>query len=569
MTLDDRTPQYSGPFRMVVNGGEWDRDFGSATSYQRFSVFFSGIDSPTYYAAQAATWTVVAAVQSLPAGYQTTLVLNSGNDNVYVDPHDPSGNLDVNGAIGIIGGAGSDTMYLDDSQFNKPMTYAFANPYGPGTQNVTGIGTGGVGTAQIEYWNVSGGQGDDNFEINQWTSGVGLTIMGEGGNDTVDFTPTTQNVAAYVTSMSGFYFDGGTGFNVLNFFNNQSTSGWNYNQTNGYLYAATASPAYSRQMLEYNVTISNAYGGSGNDVFLAQSTAAGEIIGFFGNGGTNTYTLDSPTNTPNSISNVVIYSGSSGADTITATDASSFSIPVTETVASITLSNGSTGSLNQSGATSQNVFTVPAVSISADSRFDLNNGAMIVHNGNLSALAGLVKSGLGNNPAWGGPGIDSSTAQYSSQHDTALGAISNTASGTTPRMTSFDQIPVSYSDVLIKYTYFGDANFDGKVDGSDYSLIDSSLLTHATGWHNGDFNYDGVINGSDYTLIDNAFNRQSTPVPAAQIAADSIGKNSAVPPPALAPDSQANVDPSSWWAQEYRRRHAHQIRLPQELVTPV
>ena len=25
------------------------------------------------------------------------------------------------------------------------------------------------------------------------------------------------------------------------------------------------------------------------------------------------------------------------------------------------------------------------------------------------------------------------------------------------------------------------------------------------GWFNGDFNYDGTINGSDYTLIDNAF----------------------------------------------------------------
>ena len=554
MTLDDRTPQYS-PFRMIDNGGEWDRDFGNATNYRRYSVFYSGIDSPTYYAAVAATWTVVEAVQALPAGYQTTLVLNSGNDNVYLYPHDSSGNLDVNGAIGIIGGAGSDTLYLDDSQWNKPMTYAFANPYGSGTQDVTGIGTGGLGTAQIEYWNVSGGQGNDNYEINQWTSGVGLTIMGEGGNDTVDFTPTTQNVASYITSMSGFYFDGGAGFNVLDFYNNQSTSAWNYNQTSGYLYAATASPAYSRQMLEYNVTLSNAYGGSGNDTFLAQSTATGEIVGFFGNGGTNTYTLDSPTNTPNSISNVVIYSGSSGTDTITATDASSFSIPVTETVASMTLSNGSTGTLNPSGSTTQNVLTVPAVSISADSRFDLTNGAMIVHNGNLSGLAGLVRSGLGTSSVWAGPGIDSSTAAYHSPLDMAVGTISNSAGGTTPRMTTFDKIPVSYSDVLIKFTYFGDANFDGKVDGSDYSLIDSGYITHAVGWYNGDFNYDGVINGSDYTLIDNAFNTQGAAVPTAQVAAASVRQKATIAPSAPVPTPQTYVDPSLWWNDQYRRRH--------------
>jgi hypothetical protein len=64
------------------------------------------------------------------------------------------------------------------------------------------------------------------------------------------------------------------------------------------------------------------------------------------------------------------------------------------------------------------------------------------------------------------------------------------------------------SDVLIRYTFYGDANLDGHVDGSDYSRIDNGYLTHASGWFNGDFNYDGTINGSDYTLIDNAFNTQ-------------------------------------------------------------
>ncbi len=30
------------------------------------------------------------------------------------------------------------------------------------------------------------------------------------------------------------------------------------------------------------------------------------------------------------------------------------------------------------------------------------------------------------------------------------------------------------------------------------------------GWFNGDFNYDGKINGDDYSLIDNAFNTQGS-----------------------------------------------------------
>jgi len=87
-----------------------------------------------------------------------------------------------------------------------------------------------------------------------------------------------------------------------------------------------------------------------------------------------------------------------------------------------------------------------------------------------------------------------------------------------------------------KYTYFGDANLDGKVDGSDYSLVDSGYGNHRSGWDNGDFNYDGVVDGSDYTLLDNAFNNQGAQIgnSAALIAASTaqVSGLSAVPEPA-------------------------------------
>jgi len=43
--------------------------------------------------------------------------------------------------------------------------------------------------------------------------------------------------------------------------------------------------------------------------------------------------------------------------------------------------------------------------------------------------------------------------------------------------------------VLIKFTYYGDADFNGKIDSNDYSHIDFGF-NHAgsTGWANGDFN---------------------------------------------------------------------------------
>jgi hypothetical protein len=84
--------------------------------------------------------------------------------------------------------------------------------------------------------------------------------------------------------------------------------------------------------------------------------------------------------------------------------------------------------------------------------------------------------------------------------------------------------------VLVKYTWYGDADLSGTVDGSDYSRIDNGFLNHLTGWQNGDFNYDGVIDGSDYTLIDNTFNRQGASFFAAIASPTAVV---AVPEPAM------------------------------------
>jgi len=72
---------------------------------------------------------------------------------------------------------------------------------------------------------------------------------------------------------------------------------------------------------------------------------------------------------------------------------------------------------------------------------------------------------------------------------------------------TFDGYAPGTSDVLLKYTYYGDANLDGVVNGADYQQIDTGYGLHLTGWQNGDFNYDGVVDGSDFSLIDNTFNQ--------------------------------------------------------------
>ena len=198
------------------------------------------------------------------------------------------------------------------------------------------------------------------------------------------------------------------------------------------------------------------------------------------------------------------------------------------------------------GTNPRNTLFVSSLSIAGATdawtgRVDLNDNAMLIQNGDIAMVTNQVKQGY-NSGTWNGSGgfVSTSAAQNSS-HLTALGAIQNSIDGSTggtALFNNFDGQGTFSTDVLLKYTYYGDADLSGTVDGSDYSRIDAAFANNRnngnaplTGWFNGDFNYDGSIDGSDYTLIDNAFNSQGANIASAVTAAQ-VAKASAVPEPA-------------------------------------
>jgi hypothetical protein len=85
------------------------------------------------------------------------------------------------------------------------------------------------------------------------------------------------------------------------------------------------------------------------------------------------------------------------------------------------------------------------------------------------------------------------------------------------------------------YTYAGDANLDGTIDGGDYGVIENFVLVpSADGYFNGDFNYDSVIDGGDYGIIDNNIQSQGAPLGSSGALASAsppIGAVTAVPEP--------------------------------------
>jgi len=61
---------------------------------------------------------------------------------------------------------------------------------------------------------------------------------------------------------------------------------------------------------------------------------------------------------------------------------------------------------------------------------------------------------------------------------------------------------VSTNEIEVAYTLEGDANLDGKVDASDFSIFAPNFGLNTTlGWEAGDFNYDGKVDASDFSAF--------------------------------------------------------------------
>jgi hypothetical protein len=141
---------------------------------------------------------------------------------------------------------------------------------------------------------------------------------------------------------------------------------------------------------------------------------------------------------------------------------------------------------------------------------NLSDNDLIATAGNKVTIAAQIRAAR-NNGAWNGQGLTSYAARDNAAHNTTLGVLSgaefksaNGGAGAT-----FDGFSVADADVLVKYTYYGDADFNGKVNFDDYVKTDNGFNNHLTGWFNGDYDLNGTVNFDDYVLIDLAFNTQS------------------------------------------------------------
>jgi len=160
--------------------------------------------------------------------------------------------------------------------------------------------------------------------------------------------------------------------------------------------------------------------------------------------------------------------------------------------------------------------------------FDLKNNDLVIDNtpsvndgtanSQLAKVSDMIRAGMANN--WTGTGITSSYIASQSPNlnsATALGVMRNVVDPTiagggsnTAAYSTFDGYTLAGNETLVKYTWYGDADLDGKLTSFDFALLDAGFagakqFDGKAGWFLGDFDYSGSVDQQDYSLLNAGF----------------------------------------------------------------
>jgi hypothetical protein len=143
---------------------------------------------------------------------------------------------------------------------------------------------------------------------------------------------------------------------------------------------------------------------------------------------------------------------------------------------------------NSMGGTS----VVNSLSILSGGTVDLTNNVMIIPYTTLGTLLSDTRQGILNGR------LTTSLTTDGQGHVMALAYADNAVLG----RTIFGGQSVNASNLLIAYTYAGDANLDGAVNLLDLNAVATNFGSGGGKvWTQGDANYDGVVNINDFNLL--------------------------------------------------------------------
>lgn len=245
-----------------------------------------------------------------------------------------------------------------------------------------------------------------------------------------------------------------------------------------------------------------AFGGLGNDT-LEGSGFADTLEGgggtniLSGFGGDDTIDVNS-----GAVSQPTIVDGGPGLDTINVGSASgSTAAALFQTTQDLAALRVYTGALATIASATDAVLSTQALQIDAGGILDLTDEDMIVdYTGGspINTIDGHLTGGYAGN-AWNGAGINSATAAANASKTTALG-FGESSDVLGPDGGVFSGITVDATAVLVKYTWYGDAQLDGMVDITDLGRLATNWQM-AGNWEQGDFDYSNFVDITDLGLL--------------------------------------------------------------------
>jgi hypothetical protein len=424
----------------------------------------------------------------LDLGNQFGITGTPGMSTFIVYPHDAAGNLTINGNLAIGGSTStSDNLTIDDTASSFPITYTFANTYGPGTTNIYGMGSAAFGGgANIETITVKGSSGGNTFNVSSFKSGSALKVYGGLGNDTLNFG--ASNLATDITSIGEFLFDGQNGSDTFSINNAGSSSALTYTQGSGLVSVTGGSPVYSLSDASVEKLVINA--GSVGDNFYVNAVPSGSQTILNGNAGLDGLGLGFASFNLDAIQGVVTYNTGADAGNLAAVDTADTTGDIVHlTTTSLGAAAGDTlfgpgGALYFDNIVNFNTF--PGVTL------NLGSGADTVFAQPLPSARVTIN---GNNPT-ASPG-DALQVNYLGVTSPAF-ASNGTGAGT---YTFANAAALNYTGFeSVAAGVPGDSDLNGTVATADYNLWKSTFGNQVTPFSGGDSNGNGVIDAADYTI---------------------------------------------------------------------
>ncbi|MBC8107558.1 MAG: hypothetical protein H7Z14_13280 [Anaerolineae bacterium] len=379
----------------------------------------------------------------------------------------------------------------------------------PGTGPLPGVGNVDAfasvyNPADITSIIVQSGDGNDTIFINSIPANVtGVSVEGGTGNDTLTLGggDLDTNLNAPIT------FTGGSGnADAIIFDDDTDGLGSDTYTLNTNSLVKPAGDSLSWLSTE-NVTLNAS---ANNDAITVTGTASTTAVRVNSRDGNDTINVQST-----DIASPVTLTTGIGTDTVNVnTDDTGIALaifPGTENVTNINIGIGGRLALGGAGVPNSFVLVTTALSIDNGGALDLTNNSMIVDYGGASPYVTIRDyiATARNGGAWNGSGITSFGAFLANPRNTTLGLL------TSVEYFSIYGFGADYlgqnidlNAIVVKYTYYGDTDFNGVVDFDDYSRADAGFNNNRTGWLNGDVDGNGIVDFDDYSLIDLAFNTQ-------------------------------------------------------------